>query len=90
MCVGRQAKTSTFRRAESQVIPDGLDLSAVPGLKLETRQKLNIVRPRTIGQAERLSGVTPADVAIISIWLTKNARTAATAQSKPQPADRGS
>jgi tRNA uridine 5-carboxymethylaminomethyl modification enzyme len=80
--VRRQASQNQHLSSrEEQVIPDGLDLSAVPGLKLETRQKLTKVRPRTIGQASRLSGVTPADLAIISIWLTKNARATAGAHS---------
>ncbi len=54
-----------------QPIPDGLDLTAVPGLKPETRQKLARARPATLGDAQRVSGVTPADVAILSIYLRK-------------------
>ena len=57
---------------ENQTIPDGFDLTEVPGLKPETRQKLGRVRPTTLGEAQRVSGVTPADIAIISIWLSKN------------------
>ncbi len=71
--VRRQA--SQNRHMESrhgQPIPDGLDLNQVPGLKPETRQKLNRVRPATIGEAGRISGVTPADLSILSIWLHKN------------------
>jgi tRNA uridine 5-carboxymethylaminomethyl modification enzyme len=49
-----------------------LDYTIVPGLRPETRQKLRSVMPTTIGQAGTISGVTPADVAIISIWLRKN------------------
>jgi tRNA uridine 5-carboxymethylaminomethyl modification enzyme len=55
-----------------QRIPEGLDYTVVPGLRPETRQKLRSVMPATIGQAGTISGVTPADVAIISIWLRKN------------------
>jgi tRNA uridine 5-carboxymethylaminomethyl modification enzyme len=55
-----------------QKIPDGFDFGRVIGLSSETRQKLSVVRPTSLGQAARISGVTPADVAIISIWLTKN------------------
>jgi len=55
-----------------QMIPDGFDFGKVIGLSSETRQKLSAVRPSSLGQAARVSGVTPADVAIISIWLIKN------------------
>jgi tRNA uridine 5-carboxymethylaminomethyl modification enzyme len=57
-----------------QRIPERLDYSAVPGLRPETRQKLQAFRPATIRQASGVSGVTPADVAIISIWLRKQTR----------------
>jgi tRNA uridine 5-carboxymethylaminomethyl modification enzyme len=55
-----------------QRIPDGFDFSRIVGLSSETRQKLTNIRPTTIGQAARVSGVTPADIAIMSIWLSKN------------------
>jgi tRNA uridine 5-carboxymethylaminomethyl modification enzyme len=55
-----------------QRIPDGFDFSRIVGLSSETRQKLTNIRPTTIGQASRVSGVTPADIAIMSIWLSKN------------------
>jgi len=57
---------------QEQVIPDGLDYSKIMGLRSETRQKLAAFRPTSLGQAGRISGITPADVAIISIWLSKN------------------
>ena len=57
---------------EDQLIPGGLDFATIHGLRPETRQKLGAVRPTTLGQASRISGITPADTAIISIWLTKN------------------
>ena len=56
----------------SQKISDGLDFSRVAGLSSETRQKLSKIRPTTLGQAARISGVTPADISILSIWLTKS------------------
>jgi tRNA uridine 5-carboxymethylaminomethyl modification enzyme len=55
-----------------QQIPAGFDYTVVPGLRPETRQKLRTVMPATIGQAGTISGVTPADVAIVSVWLRKN------------------
>ena len=54
---------------ESQPIPDGVDFGAISGLSSETRQKLSAIRPSSLGQAARISGVTPADIEILSIWL---------------------
>jgi tRNA uridine 5-carboxymethylaminomethyl modification enzyme len=61
-----------LERRKEQVIPDGLDYGKISGLRSETRQKLESLRPSSIGQAARISGITPSDVAIISIWLLKN------------------
>ncbi len=61
-----------LERRQEQVIPDGLDYSRIAGLRSETRQKLASLRPTTLGQAGRISGITPADLAIMSIWLSKN------------------
>jgi tRNA uridine 5-carboxymethylaminomethyl modification enzyme len=59
-------------RKGSQRIPDGLDFGRIAGLSSETQQKLSMVRPISLGQAARVSGVTPADIAVLSIWLAKN------------------
>jgi tRNA uridine 5-carboxymethylaminomethyl modification enzyme len=59
-------------RRNSQRIPDGLDYAKIAGLRSETRQKLTAIRPASLGQAARISGITPADIAIISIWLNKS------------------
>src|SRR5436189_955408 len=61
-----------LERRQDQVIPDGLDYSKINGLRSETRQKLATLRPTSVGQAARISGITPADVAIFSIGLSKN------------------
>ena len=61
-----------IERRKKQAIPDGLDYDMIAGLRSETRQKLARLRPTSLGQAARISGITPADVAIISIWLSKN------------------
>jgi len=63
------------RRLESrhqQAIPDGLDYNNITGLRFETRQKLATARPTSLGQVARISGITPADILIISIWLSKS------------------
>jgi tRNA uridine 5-carboxymethylaminomethyl modification enzyme len=69
----RQAgQNREIARRNTQRIPDGLDYGRIVGLRSETRQKLTAIRPTTVGQAARISGITPADIAIISIWLAKN------------------
>jgi len=69
----RQAdQNRDIARNELQKIPDGFDFGKIAGLRAETRQKLSAIRPTSVGQAARVSGVTPADVTIISIWLSKN------------------
>ena len=57
---------------QEQTIPDELDYSKISGLRSETREKLRRLRPTSLGQAARISGITPVDIAIISIWLSKN------------------
>jgi len=64
---------------DHQPIPDGFDFGEVAGLSSETRQKLAKIRPTSLGQAARISGVTPADVVILSIWLIKRHLSATTA-----------
>jgi tRNA uridine 5-carboxymethylaminomethyl modification enzyme len=59
-------------RKRNQKIPDGLDYDKIAGLRSETRQKLSSLRPTSLGQAARISGITPADISIIHIWLNRN------------------
>jgi len=69
----RQAQhNKELSKKNLQRIPDGFNFASIAGLSSETRQKLSKVRPLTVGQAARISGVTPADISILSIWLTKN------------------
>ena len=71
--VSRQAEQNRkVANLNLQAIPDGLDYGKIVGLRSETRQKLTAVRPGSLGQAARISGITPVDITIISIWLTKN------------------
>ncbi len=60
------------KRLEGQQIPAEIDYSAVYGLRLEARDKLSKVCPLTVGQASRISGVSPADIGVLTIWLAKN------------------
>src|SRR5579883_841695 len=59
------------RRMEEYLIPETLDYEAIPHLRTQARQKLSRTRPRTIGQASRVEGVTPADIAILMVYLEK-------------------
>jgi tRNA uridine 5-carboxymethylaminomethyl modification enzyme len=59
---------------EEKMIPQNFDFSSVPSLRNEARQKLVNIRPTTLGQASRISGVSPADVAILMVWLKRSAQ----------------
>ena len=59
------------QRQEEYLVPMDLDYASIPGLRNESRQKLAQVRPATLGQASRISGVTPADVGLLSVWIRK-------------------
>ena len=61
-----------FRKMESRRLSEDTDYSGIQGLRLEARQKLNKVRPRNMGQASRISGVSPADIAALMIWIDQN------------------
>ena len=59
-------------RKRNEKIPDGLDYDKIAGLRSETRQKLSSLRPTSLGQAARISGITPSDISILHIWLNRN------------------
>ena len=60
-----------FANLEKHLIPENTDYSAIQGLRLEAREKLALVQPRNLGQAGRVSGVSPADIAALMIYLEK-------------------
>jgi len=62
------------RLNEARLLPASLDYSAISGLRYEARQKLSEIRPATFGQAGRISGITPADLALLGIWISKRDR----------------
>lgn len=62
-------QVEAMRKLESKLIPDDIDYSAIKGLRLEAAEKLAKIRPANIGQASRISGVNPADVSVLLIWL---------------------
>ena len=68
----QEKQIEEFAREESRLLPQDLDYNAIGGLRLEARQKLSEIRPHSIGQASRISGVSPADIAVLLIWLERN------------------
>ena len=68
--LARQEKqVAEFKKEEARLLPENLDYSAIQGLRLEARQKLQEIRPVSLGQAGRISGVSPADIAVLMIYL---------------------
>lgn len=67
----QRAQVNEMLRLEGKKIPENIDYNAVYGLRLEAREKLDKVRPADIGQASRISGVSPADVSVLLIYLSK-------------------
>ena len=65
----QQKQVEVFQKEENRLLPENMDYNAIQGLRLEARQKLSEVRPVSIGQAGRISGVSPADIAVLLIWL---------------------
>ena len=60
-----------FERLEQQLLPEDINYDNIQGLRLEAREKLGAIRPRSLGQAGRISGVSPADMAALMIFLGK-------------------
>jgi tRNA uridine 5-carboxymethylaminomethyl modification enzyme len=74
--IQRQSEqVAAVRKAETQQIPASINYAHVPGLRNEARQRLGELRPTSIGQAGRMSGVTPSDIGILTIWLKKSQAT---------------
>jgi tRNA uridine 5-carboxymethylaminomethyl modification enzyme len=68
--IGRQAEqVERFQRLETKSIPSTFDYAAVPQLRAEAKEKLALIRPASLGQASRISGITPADLAVVMVYL---------------------
>ena len=67
----QQKQVEDFRKMESRRLPPDLDYSTIQGLRLEAREKLNSIRPTDLGQASRISGVSPADLTALMIYLAR-------------------
>ena len=70
----QQKQVEELRRMEAHRLPAGLDYHAIQGLRLEAREKLSEIRPANLGQASRISGVSPADVAVLMMYLQRQDR----------------
>ena len=71
----RQLKqVEQFKKLEGRLLPMELDYETIQGLRLEARQKLNLVRPENLGQASRITGVSPADISVLLIYMEQMKR----------------
>lgn len=60
-----------FRSMEDKRIPEKFNYESIPGLRTESRLKLQSIRPATLGQASRISGVSPADISLVMVWMKR-------------------
>lgn len=67
----QQAQVDEMHRLEVRALPQNIDYNAITGLRLEAREKLTKIRPKSVGQASRISGVSPADISVLLIYLEK-------------------
>ena len=68
----QKAQVAEMRRLENRTLPETIDYTKITGLRLEAIEKLSKIRPENVGQASRISGVSPADVTVLLIYLEKN------------------
>ena len=70
----QKIQINQFKKLENKKIPADINYSEIHGLRIEARQKLDKIKPRSLGQASRISGVSPADISVLIIWLEANGR----------------
>ena len=68
------AQVERFKRLENRTLPSDIDYTCIEGIRLEAREKLQQLKPRSVGQASRISGVSPADINVLLVYLEKNRR----------------
>lgn len=68
----QKKQVEQMKKLESKLLPQDFDYNQINGLRLEAREKLNKIKPLSIGQASRISGVSPADISVLLIWLAQN------------------
>ena len=65
----QEEQVERFRKLETKVLPENLDYEKISGISLEARQKLNKFKPHSIGQASRISGISPADISVLLVYM---------------------
>ncbi len=70
----QEQQVEQFKKMENKLLPEDCDYSNIHGLRLEARQKLNKIKPTSLGQASRISGVSPSDVSVLVVWLESRGR----------------
>jgi tRNA uridine 5-carboxymethylaminomethyl modification enzyme len=70
----QESQIGRFKRLETMALPEDMDYASIAGLRLEARQKLDEIKPLSVGQASRISGVSPADISVLIVWLEKTRR----------------
>ena len=70
----QMAQVEKFKKLEGKALPQDLDYGAIEGLRIEAAQKLSQIKPLSVGQASRISGVSPADINVLMIWMEKRRR----------------
>ena len=81
----QELEVEKSKKMEEKSIPSGFDFTAVPSLRLEARQKFAKIRPTTLGQAARISGVSPADISILMVWLKRSANLKSQSETVVEP-----
>ena len=64
-----------FKKLENRKIPENIDYNEIQSLRIEAKQKLSQIRPASIGQASRISGVSPADISVLLVYLSAAGKT---------------
>lgn len=82
----QESDAARMSRSDAMLVPDDLDYAVIPGLSREVVEKLSAIRPRSVGQASRISGITPAAVAILMTHIGLSLRRRAEVASKPNGA----
>ncbi len=85
----QEEDVAKFKSMEGKQIPEWLDYSTVPSLRHEARQKLQKIRPQTLGQASRISGVSPADISLLIVWMKRGPQKDLCAAAEHLPAEAG-
>jgi tRNA uridine 5-carboxymethylaminomethyl modification enzyme len=69
----QESEVAKLKSLEDKQIPQDLNYAQIPGLRIESRHKLAKIRPATLGQASRISGVSPSDIGVLLVWLKRGA-----------------